>query len=583
MTRRRRQRGLIYRIGAVLAVASFLAVPAFQTDARHQEDEFGRPAQSLIGDKLDTGEIDYETSLVYRAYALFDDPRLPGDLTGGGSLGEDNGFFGEVKYYWANLSPETQKLLTPFVVRPTDSRSIFFTSLAEGPRVVPEASAPATQATGDCSDNWVSKDSTNYPFKVWTHCTGDYDADLDEAINIVDDFWERQVAFMGPPILDTGSAEQGGDTRIDIYFVDDEADRVPRRGGDYISETALAHAAPDEPVIERASSGYIVARRPNIGDPDLILTMAHEFFHTLQQAHNWEIAFGFKGTPYSADFDTLTFSEFWFVEASATWVESYLYRDQIDPAVMQLSIHYRFFGSFQGVDRPLHYSPRQNGVDFDHIYGAYIYFLFLEQEVGPEAIAQLWDNLRDVAPDDFDRTTQIINDILPFEENFREFTVRNLNLNLLPGDPISPSYADLDPTLFEGYAPPMQNGTGQTSRTELIPDQPLTFEDRIPSLSAHYYNFDTPREATRLTFDFTGLAPNDAVDVDLITKVRGEAWEHRRLDPSQPVTFCREIPEDALSIFYLVITNHDMNEATSVRGDFTVAVDEVPCAPEQAP
>ena len=74
----------------------------------------------------------------------------------------------------------------------------------------------------------------------------------------------------------------------------------------------------------------IVARRPNIGEPDLILTMAHEFFHTLQQAHNWEIAFGFKGTPYSADFDTLTFSEFWFVEATATWVESYLYRDQID-------------------------------------------------------------------------------------------------------------------------------------------------------------------------------------------------------------------------------------------------------------
>jgi hypothetical protein len=563
MTRRERKRVLLSRIAAIFVVASFLTVPVVQTDAHLQEDEIGRPAQSLIGEKLETDEIDYETSLVYRAYALFDDPRLPGDLAGSGSLGEDNGFFGEVKYTWSQLSPATRALLTPFVVRPTDSRSIFFKSLADGPRVIPEASAPPSYAAGNCSDNWISKDSPNFPFKVWTHCTGDYEADLAEAIRIVDDFWEREVAFMGPPILDTGSA--------------------PRHGGDYISEEALAHAAPDEPVVDRASSGYIVARRPNIGDPDLILTMAHEFFHTLQQAHNWEIAFGFKGNPYSADFDTLSFSEFWFVEATAMWVESYLYRHEIDPAVMQLSIHYRFFGSFQGVDRPLHYSPRQGGIDFIHIYGAYIYFLFLEQEVGPEAIAQLWENLEPLAPDDFDGTMQVINEILPFAENFREFTVRNLNLNLLPGDPISPSYADLDPTLFEGYAPPMQNGNGQTSRTEILRNEPLTFEDTIPSLSAHYYNFDTDPDATRLTLDFTDLAPNDAVDIDLITKVRGQAWERRQVDPSQPITFCREIPEDALSIFYLVVTNHDMKESTSVRGDFTVAADEVPCAPEQEP
>ncbi|MEA2525637.1 MAG: hypothetical protein QOF73_2864, partial [Thermomicrobiales bacterium] len=421
--------------------------------------------------------------------------------------------------------------------------------------------------------------------KVWTHCTGDYDADLDAAIAMVDDFWERLVALMGPPILDTGSATQGGDTRIDIYFVDDEADRVPRRGGDYISESALAHAAPDEPRVGRGSSGYIVARRPNIGDSALILTMAHEFFHTLQQAHNWEIAFGFKGTPYDQDFETLSFSEFWFVEATATWVMSYLYRDRIDPAVMQLSVHYRFVGSFQGAGLPLYHSPRQWAPGFDHMYGAYIYFLFLEQEVGPEAIAQMWKDLEDVEPDDFNRTLQIINDILPFNENFREFAVRNLNLDLQPGDPISPSYKDLDPTFLEGFAPPLLVGDSPASRIELDPgrDEPLRFDDPIPSLSANYYNFDTPAAVTRLTFDFTGLAPNEAVDVDVVTKIRGEGWERRQIDPSQPITFCREIPEDALSFFYLVISNHDMEEANTVRGTYTVTADEVPCAEEETP
>jgi hypothetical protein len=579
MTRRGRQRGLLPRIAAILVVALFLAAPAAHTGARQQDDELGRSAQALIGEKLSTGEIDYETSLVYRAYALFDDPRLPSDLTGNGSVFEDNAFFGEVQYNWNNLSPETQKILTPYVVRPTDSQSIFYKSLAEGPRTLPNAEAAPTYAQSDCSDNWFAKDSAQYPFKVWTHCTGDYEQDLATAIEIIDDFWQREVELMGPPVLDTGSAEQGGDERIDIYFVDDEADRVERRGGDYISEQTLAHAGSDAPFNGRKSSGYVVARRPNIGDPELNMTMAHEFFHVLQDAHNYEIAFGFKGSPFNADFDTLTYSEFWFVEATAMWVESFIYRNQIDPDVLQRSTHSYFVFGFQGTDRSLQYSPRQGGVDFEHIYGAYIYFLFLEQEVGPQAIAQMWKDLENVSPDDFDGTMQIINDILPFEEHFREFTVRNLNLDLEPGDPIDPSYIDLDRSFPEGTVPTFENES--KSQNRLVPSpggsEPLRFEDTISSLSAHYYRFDTDADVTQVTFDLTGLAPSQAVDLDLVVKIRDKGWERRQLDPSKPITFCREIPEDNVARMYLVITNHDMNEATSVKGSFTVTADDAPC------
>jgi hypothetical protein len=580
----------VHKLLTLLFIASLFAVPAARTGARQQDDDFSLsepavPAQMLIAQELEDGTIDYETSLVYRAYALFDDPRLPADLAGSGSFGEDNAFFGQVRAQWAQLSPETQALLTPFVVRPSDSRSIFFKSLAEGPRVVPEVAGSPTYADGTCADNWFSKDSAEFPFKVWTHCTGDYEADLDEAIRIVDDFWARLVEFMGPPILDTGSAEQGGDTRIDIYFVDDEADRVPRRGGDYISENALAHAAPDYPIEGRKSSGYIVARRPNIGEPDLILTMAHEFFHILQDAHNFLIAFGYKDTPFSNDFETLSYSEFWFVEATADWVISYLYRDRVDFDTMYVGLHTVFVSGFQGFDVPLYYSPQQWSSRFIHVYGAYVYFLFLEQEVGPEAIAEMWREMEDVEPDDFDRTLRIINDILPFEENFREFAVRNLNLDLQPGDPIDPSYQDLDPTFPVGYAPPFHVGDNPTSRIELSRGQtgPFVFDDPIPSLSAHYFSFNTLSSITQVTFDFTGLTEIDDVDVDLITKIRGQGWERRKLDPTQPITFCREIETDAISLFYLVVSNHDLEEANTVRGSFNVAASEEPCAPEATP
>ncbi|HKG25990.1 MAG TPA: hypothetical protein VKB09_10110, partial [Thermomicrobiales bacterium] len=587
---RHRMSGALLKLLTFVFVASLVAVPAARVGARQQDDDAAAlaedvaPAQALVAEALQDGAIDYETSLLYRAYALFDDPRLPADFAGGGSFGEDNSFFGQVKYNWASLSTEAQKILTPFVVRPTSSQSIYYTSLADGPRALPNAEAAPTYAQGDCTDNWVSKDSAAHDFKVWTHCTGDYEADLDEAIRITDDFWEREVEFMGPPILDTGSAEQGGDTRIDVYFVDDEADRVERRGGDYISEDALAHAAPDNPIDGRKSSGYIVARRPNIGDPKLQLTMAHEFFHVLQDAHNWEIAFGFKGTPYNSDFETLSFSEFWFVEATADWVISHLYRDAVDFETMFVGLHSVFISGFQGYDVPLYYSPPQWSERFIHVYGAYVYFLFLEQEVGADAIAQMWRDLENVAPDDFERTTQVINDILPFKDHFRDFTLRNLDLDLLPGDPISPSYRDFDPTFPEGFAPPTHVGDSPTSRIELGigRTEPWVFDDPIPSLSAHYFNFNVFGPVTRVTFDFTGLTDLEDVDVDMVTKIRQQGWELRRLDPAKPITFCREINPDAIVLVYLVVTNHDMEEANAVRGSFTVTSDEEPCGPPKA-
>ncbi|MEA2594092.1 MAG: hypothetical protein QOF01_561, partial [Thermomicrobiales bacterium] len=101
MARRDRTSGSLIKLAAFLIVASLLAVPMSQAGARQQDEEavedgeIGRPSQALIAQELETGKIDYETSLVYRAYALFDDPRLPADLAGTGSFGEDHAFFGE--------------------------------------------------------------------------------------------------------------------------------------------------------------------------------------------------------------------------------------------------------------------------------------------------------------------------------------------------------------------------------------------------------------------------------------------------------------------------------------------------------
>lgn len=583
MSRTPRRSSFLYRVLALFVVASLLVVPGLNVDARQEsEDVPGLPAQAVIFEQLDAGQIDYDTSLVYRAYALFDVDRLPDDiLADADTIGEDQAFFGEVRYHWSRLSPETQALLTPYVVRPNDSRSVFFQAESPADEVAGQNQTddPPQFAGGDCSDNWAAKSSSTFPFKVWIHCTGDYDADMDAAIAMVEEFWEIEVELMGPPRPDTGSAEQGGDTRIDIYFVEDEQDRVERRGGDYISEQALAHAAPDDPIDGRKASSYIVARREYIGQPEQAIILAHEFFHSLQHAHNWQLSWGFKAGPYSPDFDTIAFSQFWYVEATATWMMWHVYRDKVAPDVMQNLVHYRFIKNFDGYKRPLYFAPRQGTGISDRVYAAYIYFVFLEQEIGAEAIGEMWRRFEDVEADDFDRMLAIIDELLPFEDHFRDFAVRNLNLQLEPGDPISPSYRDLDPAFPEGIHPPFQSGPDGTSRTDVgvTGDEPLVFEEAIPSLSAHYYDFSVARPVESLTLDFSGLAANGALDVDMIVKIRNRDWERRQLPTDRPVTLCFGNEADDVSMFYLVLSNHDVVEANTVRGTFTIEAGDVEC------
>jgi hypothetical protein len=577
-------RHLIHRTLVILFLASLVLVPGSRTHAQQVPVEEGFSAQTVIFEQLDQGLIDYDTSLVYRAYALFDADRLPDQIhKDADEIGEDSGFFAEVRHSWPQLADKTRRLLTPYIVRPTDSRSVFFQP--EGGSI--EVGAPGnddeqpTHAGGDCQDTWAAKQSTSFPFKVWVHCTEDYDADLDAAIAMVEEFWEIEVDLMGPPRPDTGSPAQGGDTRLDFYFVEDESDCIDRRGRDCIGEE-LAHAVPDDPVDGSKASSYIVARREYIGKPEQAIILAHEFFHSLQHAHNWQLSYGFKEGPLNDEFETLTFSQFWFVEATATWMMWHVYRDRVDPAVMQNLVHYRFIKNFDGYARPLYYSPRPTVGSFnDRVYAAYIYFVFLEQEVGPEAVAGMWRQFEDVEADDFAGTLAIIDGLLPFKDHFRDFAVRNLNLHLEPGDPISSSYKDLDPGFPEGIAPPLQIGNGTTSRTiiSVTGDDPLTFDDAVPSLSAHYYDFSVTRPVKQLTLDFSGLAANGALDVDMIVKIRNSNWERRQLPTNEPITFCFERGDEAdyVSMFYLVLSNHDLAEANTARGTFTISAGDTEC------
>ncbi|HEX6607729.1 MAG TPA: S-layer homology domain-containing protein, partial [Chloroflexia bacterium] len=84
---------------------------------------FPASAQQLIAAAYQAGQIDYPTSLLYRAYALFGDTRLPASYQGVGSTG-DAMLFREIAAGRATLPASVLAQLQPFLVRPDDPASI---------------------------------------------------------------------------------------------------------------------------------------------------------------------------------------------------------------------------------------------------------------------------------------------------------------------------------------------------------------------------------------------------------------------------------------------------------------------------
>ena len=124
--------------------------------------------------------------------------------------------------------------------------------------------------------------------------------------------------LMGPPIGDsnvgnTGTAisPEGGDGLIDIYLVNRAVTQHGRNissGAGAMTYGAAPHGGPAQ---ARTASGYIVVNALRYTGNTFKSTLAHEFFHVLEQAHNDQgILYAPKGT-------TGRWVDPWFVEASA--------------------------------------------------------------------------------------------------------------------------------------------------------------------------------------------------------------------------------------------------------------------------
>jgi hypothetical protein len=267
--------------------------------------------------------------------------------------------------------------------------------------------------------------------------------------------------------------------------------------------------------------------------------LVHEFFHVLQNAHN-SVAI-FKGT-----------QPHWFMEATATWAETYYLRSDSQ-------IPHGWFEAFQVSPLGL------EDLDEKHQYAAYIWPFFMEQELGEQAIFRTWQAIEPLRPGDFEGVSDAIERELPFGPRFRDFAVRNLNLNdvLMELDTPEPLYVELD-LGFHDDIPPQHMRSG-----EVRPDARYVGAESIPPLAARYHDLAIAEDARDVTIDITRLAPASAVDGDALVHLT-EGWWERHPVSGGKLRFCRDEDEPFNDIdrVVLVVSNHDRHERVS--GDVTV-------------
>jgi hypothetical protein len=516
-------------------------------------------SQDLIAQALEAAQIDYPTSLVYRAYALFGDSRLPPAYQSAGPIYEDRGLF--VDAADPSLPAATQDLLRPFLVRPAHADSIFNQSGGAAPQRARRAAAgttgsPCPDGTVATATNWRSEASLKAPFQVWIQCSTDPaadDYDLAKAVALIDGIWKDMTKLMGPPVPDAGGPDEGGDPDIDFYLVG--SGEVFTRGGGsqkLADPNVLAYELSSPPFNNNTSSGFLVLDRGHLYEAAFKSELVHEFFHALQEAYNQTIAFtsGPNGS-----------GEYWYTEASAVWAQTDFARETSGSEV-----HTKLFPRiYQKIRSPLHLSGK--GLS---LYASYIFPFFMQQKTGGDAIVQQsWAKLRGV--NGFDAGNQALNTVFDFTTNFHLFAIENYNTDLPGVLDEGKRYIALDSKFPDNVTPTLAEDQPLSQKVKLTP----TVD--IAALRAAYYRYKvTSDQIKKVIFTFDEIS-KDGLDIDGLVEIEGQQnWQKNDYTGRTEVKFCLDKPEEKLHQIVLVLSNHNV-PLTQVTGKLKVQASTVPC------
>ncbi|KJS33396.1 MAG: hypothetical protein VR64_00920 [Desulfatitalea sp. BRH_c12] len=362
---------------------------AGQTPPDSTDDGSGNITTSteLIDQALADGRLDPESALLYKAFATFNDPRLPAEFTGDVSGVVDPDFLWEANDNFDTLSVETQETLAPFLIPPMYSGSWWdLQQNMQGTATLNAAAtdAPCNPLRSNCPllTTWKYIAGTNV--NVWYQERYE-SADLVKAMQVVtlmEAVWPDLTAYMGAaPLPDRGGsliAYEGPDTKLDIALVD-----MGPLGTTYPS-FALKSCG-------NASTYILLNRTADVGP-----TVVHEFMHSIQFSLDVHECL-------TTDYKTL-------MESTANWAVNRIF------GTSNQWEHQHIYAYTDDITVPLLYEAPPI-----RPYGAYLFPLYLTEAESPDAVKQAWSLAASYSQ------SQVIENVTDLDRVWPQFAARLWN------------------------------------------------------------------------------------------------------------------------------------------------------------
>ncbi|WP_128000652.1 hypothetical protein [Piscinibacter defluvii] len=534
---------MLHRLAALLVLAALAACGGGPADDDEQEaapapvSADGRTPRTTVDAAIaaarDAGEIDAQTALAYRVFALAGDARLPERFRpAADAAGEPidevdgNAVIADLRLAWEGLSASMRQQLAPFTLRPSAATGW---AGADAGRV--QAAAVARPA---CAANatWASLPGAVARVRVW------YDksrtADLTQAQAIVAAFdatiWPTLVTGLGfkAPLSDLALACDGGDNRLDVYIVAG----FGSRGATY-----------PESASTRQSSSFIVVRS-GLAAGVLQYTLAHQFMHAVM----WSYLMAADQLSYGWMRNALAN---WAVEASYPGNATLLADASCHMNSNFLSITSRAAGSCAA------------STTRTRDYGAYLLYQFIGRTMGNTTVRQL-----------LAATTTQLSALAAIEA-------------VLPGGrrALWPKYAKAlwnQPPVTNAGRPAFRNWDGLTTVAVLAPDHPTTVNanlggvaeastalaSSVANVSTRYYRFTFSDVATRSLMVRNTFYPpykaGKAVSVQALWRAAGGSWVEEDWTAKEWIGFCRDAKAQRLAELVVIVASADIGSTTQV-------------------
>lgn len=472
----------------------------------------------LIATALEAGEIEYEQSLIYRAYALYGDERLPEEFVSPVPGMEDgSSLFSEVAVQQADISAETLSALAPYMARPNEALSIFSGVSTAGPNALSWWTLPAA---GGRYRAWVQAASAEVATLPLNGFKEEIELVVPELAKVIGDPLPDEAGNPDPSV--------NPDDAIDIFYV--PAGGIdPRHPYCQANPNDIGHcgfnnvyglARPDAPMVGNKSSGYVMIDK-DLHGATMLATLAHELFHVSQNAYDYQESGG----------------GFWLMDSTAEW-GAFRVLDQMNQDKMPVHQGLPYFLK-RVTDTEL-----VSGADALR-YASWLYFYFLElEESSTDVVNQIWQAA--AAPGA--QLESAVNDVFPFTEYYPKFAEYAWNQ-----DPH-------DEFILEDQIVPHAPVYGGSPEDVTLGGGTEAVEYEAPALvnwlSSHFFHYKFTDESVRsATFHNTLLDQPDAA-VTAFIKVDGN-WSAEDWSEMEQAFFCRDLADENIEELVVIISNTD--------------------------